>query len=101
MARQVQYTVDSVTKDESLTNTIKKERGKLLTFISNRTPTIEDAEDILQDIFYELIQSEAIENTVSWLYRVARNKITDWYRKMKPARLDDISPSQQDDDEAL
>ena len=101
MATQVQYTVDSVTKDESLTNTIKKERGKLLTFISNRTPTIEDAEDILQDIFYELVQSEAIENTVSWLYRVARNKITDWYRKMKPARLDDISPNQQDDDEAL
>jgi RNA polymerase sigma factor (sigma-70 family) len=101
MATQMEYTADSVTKAESLTNTIKKERGKLLTFISNRTPTIEDAEDILQDIFYELVQSEAIENTVSWLYRVARNKITDWYRKMKPARLDDISPNQQDDDEAL
>ena len=91
MAEQTQYTVDSQLKDETLTNTIKKERGKLLTFISNRTPTIEDAEDILQDVFYELVQSDAIENTAAWLYRVARNKITDWYRKMKPSRLDDIT----------
>ncbi len=101
MAEQTQYSVDSLAKDESLTNTIKKERGKLLSFISNRTPTIEDAEDILQDVFYELVQSEIIENTAAWLYRVARNKITDWYRKMKPDRLDDISFNHSDDDEAL
>jgi RNA polymerase sigma factor (sigma-70 family) len=48
-----------------------------------------------------LNQSNAIENTVSWLYRVARNKITDWYRKMKPDRLEDISVYQQDDEDAL
>ena len=101
MAEQTQYTVDSQLKDETLTNTIKKERGKLLTFISNRTPTIEDAEDILQDVFYELVQSDTIENTAAWLYRVARNKITDWYRKMKPARLDDITNNHSDDDDAL
>ena len=101
MAEQTQYTVDSQLKDETLTNTIKKERGKLLTFISNRTPTIEDAEDILQDVFYELVQSDTIENTAAWLYRVARNKITDWYRKMKPARLDDITINHSDDDDAL
>lgn len=101
MAEQTQYIVDSAIKDEALTNTIQKERGKLLAFISNRTPTIEDAEDILQDVFYELVQSETIENTAAWLYRVARNKITDWYRKMKPDRLDDISFNHSDDDEAL
>jgi RNA polymerase sigma factor (sigma-70 family) len=101
MAEQTQYTVDSQLKDETLTNTIKKERGKLLTFISNRTPTIEDAEDILQDVFYELVQSDTIENTAAWLYRVARNKITDWYRKMKTARLDDISINHSDEDDAL
>jgi len=97
----MQYNADSISKDESLTKTIQKERGRLLSFISNRTPTIEDAEDILQDVFYELIQSNAIENTALWLYRVARNKITDWYRKMKPDRLDDITISQQDEDDAL
>ena len=101
MAEQTQYTVDSQLKEETLTNTIKKERGKLLTFISNRTPTIEDAEDILQDVFYELVQSDTIENTAAWLYRVARNKITDWYRKMKPARLDDITINHSDEDDAL
>ena len=101
MAEQTQYTVDSQLKEETLTDTIKKERGKLLTFISNRTPTIEDAEDILQDVFYELVQSDTIENTAAWLYRVARNKITDWYRKMKPARLDDITINHSDDDDAL
>ena len=101
MAEQTHYTVDSQLKDETLTNTIKKERGKLLTFISNRTPTIEDAEDILQDVFYELVQSETIENTAAWLYRVARNKITDWYRKMKPDRLDDISYKGSDEEEGL
>lgn len=101
MAEQTLNSADSLTKDETLTNTIEKERGRLLTFISNRTPTIEDAEDILQDVFYELVQSEAIENTAAWLYRVARNKITDWYRKMKPDRLDDISFKGSDEDEAL
>ena len=101
MAEQTLNTVESQTKDEALSDTINKERGKLLTFISNRTPTIEDAEDILQDVFYELVQSETIENTAAWLYRVARNKITDWYRKMKPDRLDDISFGGSDEDEAL
>ena len=101
MAEQTLNTVESQTKDEALTDTIEKERGRLLSFISNRTPTIEDAEDILQDVFYELVQSETIENTAAWLYRVARNKITDWYRKMKPDRLDDISFTNSEEDEAL
>lgn len=101
MATQTQISADSKLKDESLTKTIKTERGKLLNFISNRTPTIEDAEDILQDVFYELIQSDTIEKTAAWLYRVARNKITDWYRKMKPDRLDDISVNYSDNDEIL
>ena len=97
----MQYNSDSIIKGDTLTSIIKKERGSLLTFIKNRTPTLEDAEDILQDVFYELVQSNAIENTASWLYRVARNKITDWYRKMKPGRLDDIAVSSSDDDEEL
>lgn len=101
MAAQTQYSAESEIKEEAITNTIQKERGKLLSFISNRTPTIEDAEDILQDVFYELVQSETIENTAAWLYRVARNKITDWYRKMRPSRLDDIQLGYSDEEEAL
>ncbi len=101
MAEQTQHTVENRTKDEALTETIQKERSKLLKFISNRTPTIEDAEDILQDVFYELVQSETLESTAAWLYRVARNKITDWYRKMKPDRLDDIQFNGSDEDDGL
>lgn len=101
MAEQTQYSIDNEQKQEAITSTIKKEKGKLLTFISKRTPTIEDAEDILQDVFYELVQSETIEQTAAWLYRVARNKITDWYRKLKPSRLDDIKLNYSDEDEAL
>ena len=101
MAEQSQYTAEGQLKDEVISDTIKKERGKLLSFISSRTPTIEDAEDILQDVFYELVQSETIESTAAWLYRVARNKITDWYRKMRPERLDDMHYSSSDEDEPL
>lgn len=101
MAEQTLNTIESQIKNEALSDTIKKERSKLLSFISNRTPTLEDAEDILQDVFYELVQNETIENTAAWLYRVARNKITDWYRKMKPDRLDDISFKNSEDDETL
>jgi RNA polymerase sigma factor (sigma-70 family) len=101
MAEQTQYTAEGQLKDEFLSETIKKERGKLLNFISNRTPTIEDAEDILQDVFYELVQSETIESTAAWLYRVARNKITDWYRKMRPERLDDMSFNNSEEEEPL
>jgi len=101
MAEQRQYSIESETREEAISNTIKKEKGKLFNFISKRTPTIEDAEDILQDVFYELVQSETIEQTAAWLYRVARNKITDWYRKLKTSRLDDIQINHSDEDEVL
>lgn len=88
-------------QEEEIAQTVKNERARLLSFISNRTPTMEDAEDILQDVFYELVRNEPIERTVSWLYRVARNKITDWYRKMRPERLDDMQLAQEEDGDAL
>ena len=63
------------------------ERPKLLNFIRRRVKTDEDAEDILQDVFYRLVTSysvtEPIEELTSWLFRAARNRIIDWYRKRK------------------
>lgn len=71
-----------------------QEYGKrLFSFIRQRVKTDEDAEDILQDVWYQLsntLSAEPIEQIGSWLYTVARNKITDTYRKQKPIRLDDF-----------
>jgi RNA polymerase sigma factor (sigma-70 family) len=65
----------------------RKERGRLLGFIRSKGPSEEDAEDILQDVFYSTIENisvtRPIENIVGWLYTAARNKIIDWYRKKR------------------
>ncbi len=79
-------------QNESLKFTIEKERKRLLDFIRKRVPTQEDAEDILQDVFYELVNTyrlmKPVEQMASWLFTVARNKITDKYRKKKPDSLE-------------
>lgn len=76
----------------------RSERKRLLDFIRRRVRTDEDAEDILQDVFYQLATgysvTEPIEKLTSWLFTVARNKIIDWYRKRKPEPL----PTDRDDD---
>lgn len=65
----------------------QKERSRLLAFIRSKVASLEDAEDLLQDVFYSTLQgmsvTQPIENIVSWLYRSAQNKIIDWYRKKK------------------
>lgn len=80
-----------VDRDESLQTTVRTERRRLFDFIRRRVRTTEDAEDILQDVLYQLAASysvtEPIEKLTAWLFRVARNKIIDWYRKRKPERL--------------
>jgi RNA polymerase sigma factor (sigma-70 family) len=81
---------------------VKNERKKLLQFIKTRVANEEDARDILQDVFYQLASNrgmvENIENMASWLYRVTRNKIIDWYRKRKTESID-TSAAYGDDEE--
>jgi RNA polymerase sigma factor (sigma-70 family) len=66
-------------------NTFLKEKDKLLGFIRSRVSTVEEAEDILQDVFYQFISGfqtiESLDRVTSWLYSVARNKIIDRYRR--------------------
>lgn len=68
-----------------------EQRKRLLEFIRRRVRTEEDAEDILQDVFYQLASSysvtEPIEKITAWLFTVARNRIIDWYRKKRPDQL--------------
>ncbi len=75
-------------QDERLTEAIGREQGRLRNFIRRRVPDESDAEDILQEVFYELIEAyrlmKPIEQVGAWLYRVARNRIIDGFRKKKP-----------------
>ena len=68
--------------------TVRRERGRLFNFIRKRVRHDDDAEDILQDVFWQLIEAyrrlETIDRVTSWLFRVARNKIADSYRNAKP-----------------
>src|SRR5580704_9203949 len=77
-----------VEQDERLTETIGREQGRLRNFIRRRVADESEAEDILQDVFYELVEAyrlmKPIEQVGAWLYRVARNRIIDGFRKKKP-----------------
>src|SRR5579863_4386878 len=75
-------------QNERLTEAIGREQGRLRNFIRRRVPDEFEAEDILQDVFYELIEAyrlmQPIEQAGAWLFRVARNRIIDRFRKKKP-----------------
>ena len=81
-----------MTQNQSIQETVKKEGPRLLDFIRRRIPDAADAEDILQDVFFQLIEAsrltKPIENVGAWLFTVARNKITDLFRKKKPESLE-------------
>ena len=87
-------------RNKNITNTIKDISKRLFGFIKQRVASTEDAEDILQEVFYQFAgNTEPIEQATGWLYKVARNKITDNYRKHKLPLADDIFNSTENDDE--
>lgn len=78
---------------KSITDSIKTYGGQLLRFVKGKVKKDEDAEDILQEVWYQfsrLANIEDLENVSAWLYAVTRNKITDSYRKKKEETLDDM-----------
>ena len=82
-------------------DTINQERGRLFGFIKSRVSNLEDAEDILQDVLEQFVDSneiQSIEKASSWLFRVAGNKIIDLYRYRK-VRSNQVTLSEQDDDD--
>lgn len=88
-------------------NTFLKEKDKLLGFIKGRVSSLEEAEDILQDVFYQFVAGfetiESLDRVTSWLYSVARNKIIDRYRRdaSRPQRTDFGVATGQDDEGPL
>jgi RNA polymerase sigma factor (sigma-70 family) len=87
--------------------TFLRERGRLLNFIRNRVSTLEEAEDILQDVFYQFIAGydsiESLDRVTSWLFSVARNKIIDRYRRdsVRPKRTNLAQTTGPDEDVPL
>lgn len=81
-------------QDRHISDVIQRERRRLLQFIQKRVDDEGDAEDILQDVFYELTEAyrlmKPIEQVGAWLYKVARNRIVDRFRKARPAGGRDV-----------
>lgn len=87
-------------RNKNITNTIKNISKRLFGFIKQRVASTEDAEDILQEVFYQFAgNTEPVEQATGWLYKVARNKITDNYRKNKLPLADDIFMNAEGEDE--
>lgn len=86
--------------DSRISEIIAEERSRLRAFIRRRVPDLADAEDIVQDVFYELVEANRllmpIEHVTGWLFRVARNRITDLFRKSKPERFSDAAVEGED-----
>jgi RNA polymerase sigma factor (sigma-70 family) len=84
---------------------VEREQSRLGNFIRRRVPDPRDAEDILQEVFYELVEANRllmpIEHVTGWLFRVARNRITDLFRKKKPENFSDADAAVAGDDEEL
>ena len=110
----------AVEQDQRISDVVIREQSRLRNFIRRRVPDPRDAEDILQDVFCELVEANRllmpIDHVTGWLFRVARNRIIDFFRKKKPQsftdtaivddndellRLEDLLPSPDGGPEAL
>jgi RNA polymerase sigma factor (sigma-70 family) len=91
-------------QDRQISEIITEERPRLLNFIRRRVPDLSDAEDIVQDVFYRMVEANRllmpIEHVTGWLFHVARNRITDFFRKKKPELFSDAAV-EADDGELL
>ncbi len=89
----------AIEQDQRISEVVKREQARLRNFIRRRVPDPLDAEDILQDVFYRLVEANRllmpIEHVTGWLFRVARNRITDLFRKKEPENFSEIEPADE------
>lgn len=89
-------------QDQRISEVVKREKSRLRNFIRRRVPDPLDAEDILQDVFYKLVEANRmlmpIEHITGWLFRLARNRITDLFRKKKPVSFSDTAVADENDE---
>ena len=91
-------------QDQRISEVVKREGSRLRNFIRRRVADPRDAEDVLQDVFYRLVEANRllmpIDHVTGWLFRVARNRITDLFRKKKPELFSDAA-SEDEEGESL
>jgi len=89
-------------QDQRISEVVKREQSRLRNFIRRRVPDPADAEDILQEVFYKLVEANRllmpIDHVTGWLFRVARNRITDLFRKKKPEAFSDRMVEDEDNE---
>ncbi len=85
--------MEDVLSNDRLSDIFRREQGRLRSFVRRRVADEGDAEDILQDVFYALVEAnwltKPVEQASAWLFRVARNRITDFFRKKRPVQFED------------
>ncbi|MGD0619551.1 MAG: RNA polymerase sigma factor [Bryobacteraceae bacterium] len=89
-------------QDQRISEAVQREQSRLRNFIRRRVPDPGDAEDILQDVFFKLVEANRllmpIDHVTGWLFRVARNRITDLFRRKKPESFSEIAVAAEDDE---
>ncbi|HTS57180.1 MAG TPA: sigma-70 family RNA polymerase sigma factor [Terriglobales bacterium] len=89
-------------QDRQISDIVVRERSRLRNFIRKRVRDEAEVEDLLQEVFYELVEANRllmpIEHVTGWLFRVARNRITDWFRRKKPELFSDAAVEDEDGD---
>jgi RNA polymerase sigma factor (sigma-70 family) len=88
-------------QNERIAEVVGREQSRLRNFIRRRVPDPRDVEDLVQEVFAELVEANRrlmpIEHVTGWLFRVARNRITDLFRKRRPERLSDVATADEAD----
>ncbi len=101
----MRHLLDPMTREEDqrISEVVRRERSRLYGFIRGRVPDTRDAEDILQEVLYELVEANRllmpIEHVTGWLFRVARNRITDLFRRKGPESSGEAAGPVADDED--
>ena len=89
-------------QDRRISEVVNRDRARLRNFIRRRVADPRDVEDILQDVFSELVEANRmlmpIDHVTGWLFQVARNRITDLFRKMRPESFADVASGRDDEE---
>jgi RNA polymerase sigma factor (sigma-70 family) len=91
-----------IEQDQLLSQAMERDRPRLRSFIRKYVADTSEAEDVLQDVFYELLEAyrfmKPIEHVTAWLFRVARNRMVDLVRRKKPSSLNNPASAEEDGD---